>query len=97
MIAFVVVENVNDDISVVENDPVAFRAALSGVPFYAVILVYFLDNLPADGFQVWVGGSTADHKVVSDCGNPVQIEDCDVLGLLFVRTASNRLGECKSF
>jgi hypothetical protein len=82
---------VNDDLHVIEHDPLARREPVDGYGANAVVLQPAF-NRTGDRFQVRLGRSRADNEEIGKAGDALQIEDDDIFCLLVRREVGAGFG-----
>ena len=82
--ALFLVEDVDDDIRVIDDDPVAHRVAVHRRGRDAVLFFQPLLDLARDGLEVRLRGAAANHEEIREVRYAAQIERNHILGL-FIR------------
>ena len=77
-------EDVDNDLEIIEHDPLAGGKTVHGYGFDFVVLLQACRNFTRDRFQLRLGSGRTDDKEIGKGGNPTQIQNDDVFGL-FVR------------
>ena len=77
-------ENVNDDIHVIDHEPLALGIALGAAGAFPDRFLGMFPDIAGDRLEVGGGGSGANDKEIRDRGNALKIEHYDVFGLNFV-------------
>jgi hypothetical protein len=91
--ALFVVENVDDHIGVIGDDPLAEREAVDAPWADAVILAQPVLEFVDERLQVRLGIARADHKKISEARESAHIECDDVFGFFVRDNLRAKLGE----
>jgi hypothetical protein len=83
----------DDDPTVVGDDPLAEREAVHGERLDAVLLAQTVLEVVGDGLEVRLAGRRADDEEVGEGGNAAQVERDDVLGFLVRGDRGAELGK----
>ena len=75
----------DDDLQVIEHDPLARGKSVHGNSPDAVLVSQPFLDLARDRFQMRLGSSRANDEVIREARDSLKIEDDDVFGFLVVR------------
>ena len=75
-------ENMNDDLQIIEHDPLAGGKSVDRGCANTVIVLQPSFDLARNRFQMWFGGSRTNNKEIGEGGNPAQIHDNDLFCFL---------------
>jgi hypothetical protein len=84
-------EDVNDDLHVIEHDPLACGKAIHRYGAHPIVLEPSLD-FARDRFQVRLGSARANDEEIGEGGDSLEIEDDNVLRLFVRREIGAGLG-----
>ena len=87
-------EDVDDHVGVIGDDPLACRVAVDGHGLDAVVEDEPVMHLPGDGLQMRLGGAGADDEKIRQGGDAAQVEGDDVFGFFLggvVRAEAGKL------
>ncbi len=76
-------KDVDHDVGVIRDDPLAERISIHGHRLHAFLFQLIL-QLACDRFQVRLGGAGAEEEKIREAGNAAQVDGDDVFGF-FVR------------
>jgi hypothetical protein len=96
-IAFRLVKDVDHDVGVIEDDPLAHRKSIHGVGSDGVIFFQAVLDFTRNGFQVRLGGPGANQEKIGETGNAAEIEHRDSFGLLTGCELGGESGEVYGF
>ena len=95
--ALFVVEDVNDHVGVIHDDPLARRIAVHGHGRDVMLELEPFLHLPRDRFQMWLGCACADDEIIGERGDAAEIERDDVLGFFVGGILRAEAGELVGF
>ena len=75
-------EDVDDDLEIIEDDPLACRETVDRRGAPAVVVAQSGFNLVGDRLELRLGTGRANDEEIGEAGNSCQIENDDVFGLL---------------
>ena len=90
-------ENVDDYVGVIRDDPLAGGVAVDGHWLDAVVEDEPVMHLTGDRFQVRLGGAGADDEIIRQRGDAAQVEGDDVFGFFFRGVVRAKAGELFRF
>jgi hypothetical protein len=90
-------EDVNHDIAVIEDDPLAHRKSVHGMGPDRVILFEPVLDFTRNRFQMRLGGPGADQEKIGKTGDAAQVERDDALGFFAGGELSGEPGEIYGF
>ena len=79
--AFLSMEDVDDDVAVIDDDPMAHGVAIDCVGRDAVIVLEALHDLAGDSLEVRLGGAATNDEEIGEVRYASQIDRNDVLRL----------------
>lgn len=85
-------EDVNHDIGIIRDNPLAERIAIHGGRLHAFLFELIL-NLTGDRLQMRLGGAGTDQKKIGETGDAAQVDGDDVFGFFFRGEVSAAAGE----
>ena len=88
-------ENMDDHVLVIDDDPLAERIAVHGERADPVVFFQPFLDLSRDGFQVRLRRAGADDEKIGERGNAAQVQAGDVFG--FLARGEFRAEQCERF
>jgi hypothetical protein len=85
-------ENVDDDVGVIRDDPLAGRKSVHGHRHDVVIDLQGIAQFPGNRLQMRLGSSRANDEVIGEARDSLEIEDDDVFRLFVVRESGAGFG-----
>jgi hypothetical protein len=83
---------VDNDLHVIEHDPLARGKSVHRNRADAMLISQASFDLARDCFQMRLRSSRANHEVIGEAGNPLEIENDDVFRLLVGRAVGAGFG-----
>ncbi len=74
-------ENVDNDLQIIEHDPLACRKTVNRHRPHGVVFSQTCFDFVGDSFQLWLGRGRANHEKICKRRDCAQIEDNDLLRL----------------
>ena len=75
-------EDMDDDLQIIEHDPLASRESIDRGCANSVVLLQPRFDLARNRFQMRLGSSRTNDKKIGEGGNPAQIHDNDLFCFL---------------
>ena len=91
--AFILVKDMDDDVGIIGDDPLAGGVAIDGGGGDLVIDLEAFVEFGGDGFEMGLGVPGADDKEVGECGDTAEVEGDDILGFFFGSVEGAEAGE----
>ena len=96
--ALLLVENVDDDVGVIDDDPMAHRVAIDGDRGDFVVHLEALLDFARNRLEMGLGGAAANHKKIREAGDAPQVDGNEVFGLFIggkFRAADSQFCPCQ--
>ena len=84
---FVTVEEMDDDLAVIQDDPAAFAATLTPAEIQAFLCHHLIHSI-RKGRDLGVAAAGSDNHSIAQDGEVGHVQDCDILGFAVIEETS---------